>query len=175
MLRICNLAGESLATFSADEVEGKSVKELKKSLAKQIGATRFQQRWLTQDHTELQDDAVVPCCDVQLVVLPYIQTEKEEIGQLVSACRGNRLEELVDLLRKPLNPYGMPGTSGNFLFCLHWAAKEGHLQIARLLLEAGIEADIHFGYKFGPMDVEKTALHIAAENGHPEVVKLFVA
>ena len=60
MLRFCSLAGETLATFSADEVEGKSVHQLKCSLAKQIGATRFQQRLLAEDHTELDDDIAVP-------------------------------------------------------------------------------------------------------------------
>ena len=55
-------------TFSAD-VEDKSAEQLKITLAEQIGVTRFRQRWLKEDGTELQDDAVVPCCDVQLVRL----------------------------------------------------------------------------------------------------------
>ena len=76
MVRICSLAGETLATFSADEVEGKRVKLLKIALAKQTGVTRFRQRWLSQDHAELCDDSVVPCCDVQLVVLSFTQAEK---------------------------------------------------------------------------------------------------
>ena len=50
------------------------MKLLKIALAKQLGVTRFRQRWLKEDHTELKDDAVVPCCDVQLVVLPFVQT-----------------------------------------------------------------------------------------------------
>ena len=75
-------------------------------MAKQIGATRFQQRWLTEDHTELQDDAVAPCCDVQLVVVDFVQADEGEMEQLISACRENRPDELVDLLRKPLNPCG---------------------------------------------------------------------
>ena len=106
MLRVCSLAGESLATFSADEVEDKRVHQLKSSLAKQIGATRFRQRWLAEDHTELHDNAVVPCCDVQLVVLNFVQAKEDEIKQLVSACEENRPDELAELLRKPLNPDG---------------------------------------------------------------------
>ena len=107
MLRICSLAGETLATFSPHDVEGKSVHQLKTSLAMQIGAARFRQRWLAEDHSELHDDAVVPCCDVQLVVLPSVQTEKVELDRLISACSENRPDAVVDLLRKPLDPDGV--------------------------------------------------------------------
>ena len=48
------MAGETLAVFSGNEVEGKSVKEMKNSLAKQIGATRFQQRWFHDRQTVLE-------------------------------------------------------------------------------------------------------------------------
>ena len=163
MLRICNLAGKTLATFSADEVGDKSVKELKSSLAKQIGATRFQQRLFTEDHTELQDDSVVPCCDVQLVVQSFVQAEECEMEQLISACRENRPDELVDLLRKPLNPCGAH-EQGGFAEALVFAAENGHLQIVETLLEAGICAadDV----------VGAPALRAAAENGHSHIVKL---
>ena len=160
MLRICNLAGETLATFSADEVEGQSVKMLKASYAKQTGITRFRQRWLAEDHSELQDDAVVPCCDVQLVVLSFVQAEEEELEQLVSACNENRPDEVVDLLRKPLNPDGLASS-------LRVAAENGHLQILQLLLEATVDqnaADQH----------GTTALNFAAFNGHTDIVQLLL-
>ena len=162
MLRIRNLAGETLAAFSADEVEGKSVKEMKTSLAKQIGATRFQQRWLAEDHTELHDDAAVPCCEVQLVVVDFVQAAEGEIGNVVSACRKNRPDELVDLLRKPLDPQGARERE-RFLHALNFAAQKGHWQIVQLLLEAGTRT------RDG-----RTPLHIAAANGNSEVVKLLL-
>ena len=82
MLRICSLAGEAVATFNADELEGKSVKQLKIAVAKQIAITRFRQRWL-KDDTELKDEAVVPCCDVQLVVRSFAKdTAQKELRQL---------------------------------------------------------------------------------------------
>ena len=178
MLCISSLAGETLATFSAEEVEDKSVLQLKSSLAKQIGATRFQQRWLTEDHTELQDDAVAPCCDVQLVVVDFVQADEGEIEQLISACRENRLGELVDLLRKPLNPRG---AQVGFWRALHLAVENGHSQVVEILLEAGIDADADANKVVDDQDIDqedfdgkRTALHLAACFGHPEVVKLLL-
>ena len=163
MLRVCTLAGEALATFSADEVDGKSVHQLKKSLAKQIGATRFQQRWLTADHTELHDDAVAPCCDVQLVVVDFVQAEECEMEQLISACRENRPDELVDFLRKPLNPRGATA--------LYEAAENGHSEVVRLLLEAGAKIEPS---PLGRLFMQRTALHVAAAKGHFDVVRLLL-
>ena len=199
MLRVCSLAGETLATFSADEVEGKSVHHLKTSLAKQIGATRFRQRWLAEDHTELDDDASVPCCDVQLVILDFGTTTKHEREALVFTCKENRPEALIDHLRKPLNPDGLYEKE-ELLRALRLAAVNGHSQIVKLLLEAGTDKDaadhngmtaLHLAAWNGPSDVAKllleagadkdrtdnggsTALHCAASTGHLEVVKLLV-
>ena len=166
MLRICSLAGETLATFSADEVEGKRVHQLKAFLAKQIGATRFQQKWFADNHTELHDDVVVPCCDVQLVVLPFVQAEDDDMEQLVSACKQNRPDELVDLLQKPLNPEGALEKPA-FLRALHLAAETGHSPIVQLLLEASVDKDAADQHG-------STALRLAAENGHSEVAKLLL-
>ena len=161
MLRICSLAGEALATLSAAEVEGKSVKLLKVALAKQIGVPRFRQRWLNEEHTELHDDAVAPCCDVQLVVLPFVQASKAELRQLLSACRENSSEKVVGLLRRPLNPDGVRERR-KFLPALHLAAQHGHSEIVQLLLEAGTDADIagddvFFDFSDDDQDVEDDA------------------
>ena len=189
MLRVCNLAGETLATFSADEVEDKIVHQLKTSLAKQFGATRFQQKWFAEDHTELQDDDVVPCRDVQLVVVDFVPAQPDEFKQLISACRENRLDELVHLIRKPLNPQGVH-EKPEFLEALEWAAENGHSQIVQLLFEAGVNANdalafkLHRNYDFECDEVGenrtalvlavengRTALHLAAMGGHSEVVQ----
>ena len=164
MLRICSLAGETLATFSSDEVEDKSVKELKIALAKQTGVTRFRQRWLSEDHTELHDDDVVPCCDVQLVVLSFVPAKKYEIRELLSACRENHPHVLIELLRRPLNPDA--GRLDDGRSALHLAATRGRSNVVRLLLEAGANnvAD----------PSGQTALHTAAENGEVEIVKLLL-
>ena len=179
MLRVCSLAGETLATFSAHEVEGKTVHQLKSSLAKQIGATRFRQRWLAADHNELHDDASVACCDVQLVILDFVEAQKDEIDRLVSACEENHPDELVDLLRKPLNPEGLHERQG-FIHALHLAAKNGHSQIVQLLLEAGTDTDGCDDVVFEDdnddvlLDDRSRPLHLAAGEGHLEVVKLLL-
>ena len=179
MLRIFSLAGQTLATFSAEEVEGKRVHQLKSSLAKQIGVTRFRQKWLAEDHSELHDDAAVPCCDVQLAILDFVEAQEDEIDHLCSACYENQPDKLVDLLRKPLNPNGKhkrPGVMQALLF----AAASGNSHIVQLLLEAGTDteicADVHLedgDVYFEPGD-GRTALHWASENGHSDVVKLLL-
>ena len=166
MLRICSFAGETVATFNADEVEGKTVKLLKIAVAKQIGVTRFRQRWHKEDHTELKGEAVVPCCDVQLVVLPFQASPGAQHGQESAAhfCMpGNQVNEVADLLRKCLHPafYGE---------ALDVAANSVHSEVMRLLLEAGADkAAADFCSDYG-----MTALHVAAQRGHTEVVKVFL-
>ena len=138
------LFGWVTITFSAAELEGKSVKLLKIALAMQTGVTRFRQRWLSENHAELHDDDVVLCCDVQLVVLPFVQAKSDEIRQLLSACKENHPDKLVDLLRRPLNPDRLCERRG-FLPTLHLAAQNGHLQIVQLLIEA--DADVNIAYE----------------------------
>ena len=79
-----------------------------------------------EDHTELHDDVVAPCCDVQLVVLFFVQANKAELQQLVSACK-----KCADAL----NPEGVCERR-RFLPALLLAARHGHghLQIVQYLL-----------------------------------------
>ena len=140
MLRICSLAGETVATFSADEVEDKSVKVLKIALAKQIGVSRFRQRWLSEDRTDLHDDAIAQCCDVQLVLVPFVESNEADLDQLSDALAENQPHDLEDLLRRPLNPNAKQDRHW-FTYILHGAAADGNVQIVQLLLEAGIDPD----------------------------------
>ena len=146
MLRICSLAGETVATFSADEVEDKSVKVLKIALAKQIGVSRFRQRWLSEDRTDLHDDAIAQCCDVQLVLVPFVESNEadrdklSDVLALVVEAAERKQRYLEDLLRRPLNPNAKQD-GRRFTEILHAAARDSELQIVQLLLEAGIDAD----------------------------------
>jgi ankyrin repeat protein len=51
------------------------------------------------------------------------------------------------------------------LMALHWAARDGHVAVVRLLLEKG--ADVTVEDKRG-----STALDLAADNGHEAVAEL---
>ena len=190
MLRICSLAGETLATLTTKEFEDQSVKLLKTLVAKQIGVPRFRQRWLSEDHCDLQEEAFVIASDVQLVVLEYVQAEDGQILQLFDACRKNNVDQADELLRKPLNPnvleeddpmddffeterdlieeaLGMLSSNPRGVTALHVAAEKGHVEVVRLLLEAGAKQDA--------VDSNgATALHRAAKRGHSEVVRLLL-
>ena len=197
MLRVCwAVSGEVLATLDPDEVEGKTVKSLKIHVGKQIGATRFQQRWF-EDQSELDDEAVPPCY-VQLVVLNHLHREKWQAARLISACDENRWAEVEALLKMPLDPditnrHGQTAIQAaaiagseqclvllleagaasdkvkhhNGLAALALAARSGHPKIVQLLLEAGADKDQ--AARRG-----QTALHLAALNGHPEVARLLL-
>ena len=169
MLRICSLAGETCAALTAEEFEGQTVKSLKTLVAKQIGVPRFRQRWLSEDHIELQDEAVMVASDVQLVVLDYVQAEDGDVEKLFDACKRNDVDQVDELLRKPLDPSvtGFPTGMPLFLTALHHAAEYGHVECIDLLLDAGADKD-------ALSSAEQTALHRAAGAGHLEVVRLLL-
>ena len=165
MLRVCSLAGETLKTFAAEEFEGQTVKSLKTLVAKQMGVSRFQHRWLSEDDAELQEDSLVNASDVQLVVLDFVEAAEWEVEELFNACGRNLPDKVETLLRKPLSPdkmeYGQTA--------LHLAADCGSLECLALLLEAGADKDaVTFRSN------RRTALHLAAMSGHLEVVRLLL-
>ena len=164
MLRVFSLTGETLATFSAEEVEGKSVKSLKTLVGKQIGV---RQKWLAEDHSELKDNDFATASDVQLVVLDFVQADAEkEVLKLADASQTNSLEQVEELLRKPLNPNALSEVFGP-RSALHLAAGEGHLEVVKLLLEAKANREARDSE-------DRTALLLAANSGHAETVKLLL-
>ena len=169
--------------FTAHEFEGQSVKSLKTLVAKQIGVPRFRQRWLSEDHTELSEDAFVIPSDVQLVVQDFLEAADEEILNLFDACAKNDLQQVDELLRKPLHPevnihrfqdettlqtMAKYSKYGYGRAALHVAAHGGHREVVSLLLEAGADKD-NSHHRGG-----KTALHLATECGHLKVVQLLL-
>ena len=74
------------------------------------------------------------------------------VAELISA--GEPIEELDKVVGAPL----------------HWAAARGHLEVAKLLLDAGADPN-----QQGPKPDLVTPLHLAAGSGHFEVVKLLHA
>ena len=80
------VSGEALAVV--DDYEGKTAKEVKRSLAAQVGVSRFRQRLWTEDWShEIQDDEVFTSdlVKVQLVVLDFLPPEAEEDRRMIAA------------------------------------------------------------------------------------------
>ena len=150
--------------LTAEEIDGKPVKSLKTLVAKQIAVPRFRQRWLSmlsEDHSELSEDACVIPSDVQVVILDFVQAEDREVQKLLDACRWNQLDQVDELLRKPLDPDVVDNEGQT---TLHLAAQSGHVHCLALLLEAGADTN--------KVSFEgRTALHDAASRGHVEVTR----
>ena len=94
------VSGEALAVV--DDYEGKTAKEVKRSLAAQVGVSRFRQRLWTEDwFQEIQDDEVFSSdlVKVQLVVLDFLQPEAEEGRRMIAASRDNDFHALEVLLQ----------------------------------------------------------------------------
>ena len=156
------LTGETLAVLETNEFEGKSVKDVKELLTAHLGIPRFRQRLLGEDRSKLLDDMVLEApvkiyLLKQELVIPDAQQAEQMVRSYQSACRGSLLP-LEELLEIPLDPdvaddYGTTH--------LGHAANDGHLDIARLLLEA--RANTEHTDKDG-----KTPLLLAGEKGYRE-------
>eukprot|EP00435_Cladocopium_sp_Y103_P074114 s57_g46.t2 len=193
--------GEALAVV--DDSEGKTAKEVKRSLAAQVGVSRFRQRFWSEDWShEIQDDDVFTSdlVNVQLVVLDFLPPEIQEDQKMIAASRDNDLPALEALLRGPRTPR-VTDVAGRTP--LHSACENGHGEPMRLLLEAGAAADARdtspqgwtpllLAALRGHVDTVglllegraeadlatvlqgATALFMAAQNGHVEVVRLLI-
>ena len=164
-MQVTALSGTTVAQLDQDEFlhmveSGKSIRDLKQLLSAQVGCSRFQQR-LFSDEIELLDDMPLrPLPTVLLVILPFCVSDEIAEEELLRSCKENNIIALERLLQKPLDPNG----GGLFV-----AAKRGHLEVVRLLLEAGAQTDAHAANRNGA-----TALMIAAENGHLDVMQLLL-
>eukprot|EP00435_Cladocopium_sp_Y103_P011594 s837_g3.t1 len=161
------VSGEALAVV--DDYEGKTAKEVKRSLAAQVGVSRFRQRLWTDDWShEIQDDDVFTSylVKVQLVVMDFLPPEAEEERRMIAASRDNDLPALEALLQGPRTPR-LTDFSGRTP--LHHAAGNGHVESMRLLLEAGAVRDARDTSPEG-----STPLLLAVSRGHVEVVRFLI-
>ena len=170
-MEIVSVAGTVLTQFHEEELgcmveSGKSIRDLKTLLAREIRCSRFRLRLLSEEMGELEDDMPVrQLPSLQLVILDLCAPEEANWQALHLACENNRVVEVTSLLQKALNPNGKgadPRPPPMYV-----AAERGNLEVVGLLLEAG--ADQNAARQDG-----KTAVMAAAQHGHFEVVRLLL-
>ncbi|CAE7234845.1 XBAT32, partial [Symbiodinium natans] len=137
MLQIRMLSGEVMAV-PVEEVS--SVRDVKQRLHRLHGLPpRFRQRLLLQGAS--LDDATKP----------------DPVAELIDVARSGSVQEVESMLQLPLDPnVAMLGTGER---PLSRASRRGHVEVARLLLEAGAETDLVENHG-------RTALMMAAQHAH---------
>ena len=128
-------SGEVLAEFGGDDfrgmLHGNTVKALKLELMHQGFGGRFQLR-LLNDTREVPDEEILdPPLDLRLVRIPF---DGGDTQALLKASKEGRLAEVETRLKKLQDP-NVADMSGKT--ALYLAAWNGHLDCARLLVEAG--------------------------------------
>eukprot|EP00435_Cladocopium_sp_Y103_P036372 s452_g9.t1 len=168
-MEVCSaLSGETLVLLETDEVEGKSVKTLKQSLAARVGFSRFRQRFLSEDGSRrIPDEEIFESTPVkiQLLIAALGKPEAQQEGMMTRAARDNDSVVLEQLLERPLDPNE---TDLGGETALHHAARNGHSKPVKLLLEAGADRDATTP---GP---RLTPLLLATLGGHTHIVHLLI-
>lgn len=170
-------SGEILTTLDQDVFDGKTAREVKQTLAAHVGVSRFRQRLFTEGpgFREIHDDEVFGSAsvEVQLVVLEFLPPDVEEARHLIDALRRNDSARVEEFLQGPRNPNllgdEMKHQNPLHLNPLELAAWEGHVEVMRLLLEAGVDENAANTDQY-----EMSPMHYAALNGHLEVVRFLV-
>ena len=196
-------SGEILAEFDEEEfqrmleIRGNTVKALKLELKDKGFGYRFRLR-LLNDSGEMPDNEIlVPPLDLRLLKMNLCLSDEAEDERFREACRDGRLDEVETRLKKLQDP-NVATTEGRSALLL--AAEQRHLEVVRLLLEAGACCDpanrngatpLHFASMRGHLEMVRlllgasaccdramhdgtTPLHLATRHGHLEMVRLFL-
>ncbi|OLP87712.1 Ankyrin repeat domain-containing protein 50 [Symbiodinium microadriaticum] len=160
MLRIRMLSGEEVAAMPVEEL--RDVKELKQQLNRLHGLpTRFRQR-LFVCGTLLDDSAPLDLLmELELVLLSYSATSQTQTEELVTASTNGSVTEVEAILQQPRHP---DFARSDGFTALMAASRHGHVEVVRLLLEAGAETNNN----------GTTALMLASLDGHLEVASLLL-
>ncbi|OLQ09359.1 Ankyrin-1 [Symbiodinium microadriaticum] len=141
------------------------VRALKQHLQRFCGQPRFRQRLLALGDdivlSDTDDEDILKPGDVQLVLVNFISTSALQGEELQGAAGSGQTSVVETILQRPQDPdVGDPAP-------LLIASERGHLEVARLLLEA--KAD-----KEKVDDTGATPLFIAADMAHLEVARLLL-
>eukprot|EP00435_Cladocopium_sp_Y103_P068034 s32_g30.t3 len=170
-MEVCFLAsGEQLTVLDADKFQGQSAKTVKRSLAAQVGVTRFRVKLFWEDGCEIEDDEVFTPLPVkiQLLILEFWPPDAKQNKKMISAAKEGNLVALEELLKCPRDPTVIDKRG---FTPLHHAAMTGHVGPIQLLLEAGAEIETRNVSLFG---AGSTPIHLAAAHGHLDAVRLLV-
>ena len=167
------LSGEPVAELHVEKLkaglqgsENLLVVALKRLLGAQLGCSRFQLKLLGEDSQVIDNDApLAGPSDFTLVRMDFQSSDVATNEAFVSACEEGRVTEVERLLHSPQNPDARDAR--NNCTGIHMAARNGHLAIVRLLLEARADKD-------AAAQNGATALHPAAQLGHLDVVRLLL-
>ena len=204
MLHVRSLSGERVAELHEEELKARLqeseeslVVVLKRLLGDQLGCSRFRLK-LVENSKEIDDDApLTGPAEIQLVRMDF-QSDLATNAAFMSACKEGRVTEVEHLLHAPQNPDARDAQ--NKWMGIHLAAGNGHLDVVRLLLEAGVDKDaamqggaraLHLAALRGQLDIVRflleagadkdaveqrgaRALHFAADQGHLDVVRFLL-
>ena len=164
------VTGELIAVFEHEELADASIKGLKQRLAQTLGITRFRIRLLHDscplgDDQTLIEDQEFTLQVVQLVMLEFLQPDREQDRGIIAACEENDDKFLEQHLNQPRNP-NFEDADAMTPLCA--ASLNGSLKCVSLLIEAGASKDQ------GTTDNGATPLFMAAQEGHVEVVRFLV-
>ncbi|CAE7576954.1 unnamed protein product [Symbiodinium natans] len=158
MLRVSwATSGEELAAIPVEEL--RDVMSLKQRLQQLHGISRYRQRFLSSTSPLEDHDRLDAPMDVQLVLLPFVSTS----ALAPEVLRGD-VAKVETMLLEPQDPNIVTPHVQPPLLC---AVEEGHMQLARMLMDAKADAAVegHGGY---------AALQQAAKMGHPDMVCLLL-
>ena len=168
MLRVWRASGQELAAIRAEEFI--KAKEVKQHLLEEHGLPICLQQLVHDGRILADDDKLDASMDLQLVLLTISGHSQRltdaAIEHLASACRQNQVDAVRCLLEAGIGDHVDSRDRGGKTALMH-ASEHGHLEVARLLVEAG--ADIHCLNHDG-----KTALMYASVSGHLGVARLLV-
>ena len=166
MLIIRSLSASTALQVHEDELHqifqsNRPIRALKNHLAQQLGVPRFRQRLFTENG-EVLEEWPLECNSLLLLKLGFQQGDVERNQVFVSACGEGRLTDVENTLCLPHNPDTLDPASNRTRLCA--AAENGHLELVRLLIEAGADKD-------AVAERNRTALHFASCGGCPEIVR----